>query len=231
MSAKNACGCLETYPQLVPGKVSHGPGCELRTSDTPSRNEVLEEAAIVCEEWPSSPMTAQKVTCLELAAAIRRLKELNPEQRHMRRVAESQAPSIRDGDTGVAPGRGHVAPDDVTDGGMSDTPITDANVVRGFDALRITKDEEQWVRAEVVRALERELNATRIIAGVASKERGEWAAERKDLREALATLVGIKEADYAPWFIEPGSELGLALAAAKKALLIWRHANERHAEN
>jgi hypothetical protein len=57
---------------------------------------------------------------------------------------------------------------------------------------------------------------------VASKERGEWAAERKDLRDALATLVGIEEADYAPWFIEPGSELGLALAAAKKALLIWR---------
>lgn len=23
------CGCAETYPQLVPGKVSHGPGCAL----------------------------------------------------------------------------------------------------------------------------------------------------------------------------------------------------------
>lgn len=24
------CGCLETYPQLIQGKVSHGPGCPLR---------------------------------------------------------------------------------------------------------------------------------------------------------------------------------------------------------
>jgi hypothetical protein len=25
----DTCGCLETYPQLIPGKVSHGPGCSL----------------------------------------------------------------------------------------------------------------------------------------------------------------------------------------------------------
>lgn len=29
MSNANRCGCIETYPQLVPGKVSHGPGCAL----------------------------------------------------------------------------------------------------------------------------------------------------------------------------------------------------------
>jgi hypothetical protein len=36
---------------------------------------------------------------------------MNPEQRHSGRVAESQAPSIRDGDAGVTPGRASVAPD------------------------------------------------------------------------------------------------------------------------
>jgi hypothetical protein len=102
---------------------------------------------------------------------------------------------------------------------MSNTPRTDKA------AAQVPPPDKRYmevVPADFARELERELNATRIIAGVASKERGEWAAERKDLRDALATLVGIEEADYAPWFIEPGSELGLALAAAKKALLIWR---------
>jgi ribonuclease HI len=28
------CGCVETYPQLVPGKVSHGPGCPHRPEST-----------------------------------------------------------------------------------------------------------------------------------------------------------------------------------------------------
>ena len=45
-------------------------------------------------------------------------------------------------------------------GGMStDTPRTDSRYVRGFDALRITNDEEQWVRADFARQLERELAA------------------------------------------------------------------------
>lgn len=47
---------------------------------------------------------------------------------------------------------------------MSDTPITDANVVRGFEALRITKDEEEWVRADVARELERKLRALSVDA-------------------------------------------------------------------
>lgn len=42
---------------------------------------------------------------------------------------------------------------------MSDTPLTDKNIVRGFEALRITKDEEQWVRAEIAQKLERALAA------------------------------------------------------------------------
>lgn len=52
------------------------------------------------------------------------------------------------------------------------TPRTDANVVRGFDALRITKDEEQWVKADFARQLERELveekakSARLLMAGV-----------------------------------------------------------------
>lgn len=71
---------------------------------------------------------------------------------------------------------------------MSNTKRTDANVVRGFDALRITKDEEEWVRADFARQLERKLNAALIVAGVASKERGEWAVDRDALLAANETL-------------------------------------------
>lgn len=73
---------------------------------------------------------------------------------------------------------------------------------------------------------EREIHALHIVAGVASKERGEWAAEREDLRAALETLVRINEEDYAPWRIEPDSELGLATAAARKALTTWASKQE-----
>ena len=34
------------------------------------------------------------------------------------------------------------------------TPITNASIVRGFEALSVTKDEEEWVRALVARRLE-----------------------------------------------------------------------------
>jgi hypothetical protein len=109
---------------------------------------------------------------------------------------------------------------------VSDTPRTDEVEFYAGDL----DGGQEAVPADFARQLEREiqtaldLNNTNvdIATSLFSKERGEWAAERKDLRDALATLVGIEEADYAPWFIEPGSELGLALAAAKKALLIWR---------
>ena len=30
LAISKGCGCTETYPQLVPGKVSHGPGCPNR---------------------------------------------------------------------------------------------------------------------------------------------------------------------------------------------------------
>lgn len=99
---------------------------------------------------------------------------------------------------------------------MSDTPRTDALLidgkVQGPGAYRMVCFAQQ---------LERELNATLIAAGVASKERGEWEAEREDLRAALKALVRINEEDYAPWRIEPDSELGLAMAGARKALTTW----------
>lgn len=91
---------------------------------------------------------------------------------------------------------------------MSDTPRTDQthrvamSLVVGDDYSGAHDEMMQFARE-----LERELNAMTICAG--------------DLRDALATLVRIEEADYAPWYIEPGSELGLALDAAKKALTTW----------
>ena len=56
----------------------------------------------------------------------------------------------------------------------TDTPRTDSRYVRGFDALRITNDEEQWVRADFARQLERELAAEQ--------------EKCKRLREALTML-------------------------------------------
>jgi len=56
---------------------------------------------------------------------------LNPEQRHSGRVAESQAPSIRDGEAGVTPGRAPVVPDVPSDKPGMATPRTDAAIERG----------------------------------------------------------------------------------------------------
>lgn len=75
--------------------------------------------------------------------------------------------------------------------------------------------------ARIVEQAKMALNAAWIAAGCAAMERGEWAAERSDLRAALETLVRINDEDYAPWLVEPDSELGLAMAAARKALTTW----------
>ena len=71
---------------------------------------------------------------------------------------------------------------------MSDTPRTDEA------AAQVPPPDKRYmevVPADFARHLERELHAMTICAGVASKERGEWAAEREDLRTALTTLLRI----------------------------------------
>lgn len=96
---------------------------------------------------------------------------------------------------------------------MNNTPRTDAVVLRVPDAT-ITAAEGQrgqvrqlqaaiqalYEGLEMVgdhaRQLEQELNAALICAGVASKERGEWAVEREAITKANPTLTLIREAIF-----------------------------------
>lgn len=43
------CGCRESYPQLIPGKVSHAPGCPSFVASATPRGD-LEKAALLCEQ-------------------------------------------------------------------------------------------------------------------------------------------------------------------------------------
>ncbi len=70
---------------------------------------------------------------------------------------------------------------------MSDTPRTDAVIHDGRISEHRTGDA--ILLASLARQLERELHAMTICAGVASKERGEWAAEREDIIEKCARMV------------------------------------------
>lgn len=112
----------------------------------------------------------------------------------------------------------------------SDTPRTDQ--AHRIAMSQVVGDDYSMAHDEMMlhaRQLERELHAMTLAAGVANMERAEWAAERKDLRDALSTLVRIEEEDYQPWLIEPDSELGLAMAAARKALTTWASKQESEA--
>lgn len=87
---------------------------------------------------------------------------------------------------------------------MSDTPRTDAtereaNTVHRDGTWRAFSPTESkgWALA---RQLERELNAALIAAGCASKERGEWAAERESLTISQAAI------KYAQSFVEAEDE-------------------------
>lgn len=63
---------------------------------------------------------------------------------------------------------------------MPSTPRTDAAAI-GFARILIDHERQtttELVEANFARQLERELNSALIVAGVASLERGEWAAER-----------------------------------------------------
>jgi hypothetical protein len=72
----------------------------------------------------------------------------------------------------------------------SATPRTDAVEFYAGDL----DGGQEAVPAEFARHLERELHAVTICAGVASKERGEWALERERLIEEAALLCD-READ------------------------------------
>ncbi len=73
---------------------------------------------------------------------------------------------------------------------LNGTPRTDA-LVREFPASAgLSELAECSCRlTDLARQLERELHAMTICAGVASKERGEWATEREDIIEKCARMV------------------------------------------
>lgn len=48
--ASAACGCTETYPQLVAGKVSHGSGCA-RSAEVPRERALAEALQLVLDDW------------------------------------------------------------------------------------------------------------------------------------------------------------------------------------
>lgn len=69
---------------------------------------------------------------------------------------------------------------------MIDTPRTDLAQFAGIPEMG--RGARFVVEADFARQLERELHAAIICAGVASKERGEWAVERDALLAANETL-------------------------------------------
>ena len=51
----NVCGCIETYPQLVPGMVAHAPECPLWLAAEKAKADAYEAAALICEEMSYPP--------------------------------------------------------------------------------------------------------------------------------------------------------------------------------
>lgn len=45
-----ACGCIETYPQLIPGKVSHGPGCASAASHVAPIHPLVEAVRWILQD-------------------------------------------------------------------------------------------------------------------------------------------------------------------------------------
>ena len=70
---------------------------------------------------------------------------------------------------------------------VSDTPRTDAVIAAsaGCDTYQQTVKKLAVNLERHAMQLERELNAALIVAGVASLERGEWAAERDGLNQCI----------------------------------------------
>lgn len=83
---------------------------------------------------------------------------------------------------------------------------------------------DEW--ADFARQLERELNAALIVAGVAAKERGEWAAEREAL---LAGVTSLSDEERTPTF-RKGAHRGFRSGLWKAVKLCEEYA-ERHAKN
>lgn len=84
------------------------------------------------------------------------------------------------------------------------TPRTDKEAFReGYGGLF-------FVPAEFARQLERELDAALLCAGVAAKERGEWALERERLIEEAALLCD-READRQAAYANEAGTPGLRL--------------------
>lgn len=74
-NVRDTCGCLETYPQLVPGKVSHGPGCRRSMRLTPRTSQEHEVAMneVVGDDYSGAYKMMLEYACMlerELNAAL-----------------------------------------------------------------------------------------------------------------------------------------------------------------
>ena len=97
----------------------------------------------------------------------------------------------------------------------SATPRTDAVEFYAGDL----DGGQEAVPAEFARRLERELHAMTICAGVASKERGEWALERERLIEEAALLCD-READRQSAYGGSVRDRGLKATHAAVAMIL-----------
>lgn len=97
------------------------------------------------------------------------------------------------------------------------TPLTDEISAMSPASCGLSEMASEYNRMlDHARELERELHATRIAAGVASLERGEWTAERKEIFEKTAAECD-HEADRQSAFSNEAKEHGLKLAHSTAA--------------
>lgn len=76
-NVKDTCGCLETYPQLVLGKVSHGPGCRrsmmMRLTPRTSQEHEVAMHEVVGDDYSGAYKMMLEYACMlerELNAAL-----------------------------------------------------------------------------------------------------------------------------------------------------------------
>lgn len=106
---------------------------------------------------------------------------------------------------------------------LSDTPRTDEAELSLLD-IQNGHGPSPYVPAELARQLERELYAALVCAGVASLERGEWAAEREELIEAAALECDNEAQTQGIYANEAGSPgLRLVHSTASNALMAVAH--------
>lgn len=117
-----------------------------------------------------------------------------------------------------------------------ETPRTDKNYIRGFEALTITKDEDQWVRADFARTLERELAEAKAgrefqsaqVDRIVVEEVAATKAAKERAKKAEAEVAALKR-DAALW--EARAYQQAFMADGETAERYWAKIDKRIASN